>query len=270
MKKYNQVENPRFKRRNIVGKLVDFRGLVYAPVNENGVIFLFSKITKDLNLYIETIRTGFPDCIAKRYIGHGQWEEVRIEFEFAASNFVSHKHNPADCDMIVCWENDWSNCPKHIEILELKSIIGTLENEEIKEPDRIDASSTDLTSLFKKYSPQTKRQALLLEKLLIAEKKKVWRKVHKRGFTFYSPEKVFVYVDFQSSGLRYTLFTGGKPLKGVDPVDYDNAGIKWGRMWVENEDEVKKSIPALLESCRRLNDAIVRHENTGWYAEMEK
>lgn len=66
MKKYNQVENPRFKRRNIVGKLVDFRGLVYAPVNENGVIFLFSKITKDLNLYIETIRTGFPDCIGVR------------------------------------------------------------------------------------------------------------------------------------------------------------------------------------------------------------
>src|ERR1022692_4881918 len=35
--------------RNVVGKLINFRGLVYAPVNENGVIFLFGKVAADLN-----------------------------------------------------------------------------------------------------------------------------------------------------------------------------------------------------------------------------
>lgn len=75
-------------RKNIVGKLINFRGLVYAPVEENGVIFLFSKLTNDLNLYIETIRKGFPDCIAKRYVGNRQWEEVNIEFEHKAKEAI--------------------------------------------------------------------------------------------------------------------------------------------------------------------------------------
>lgn len=51
-------------RKNIVDKLINFRGLAYAPVEENGSIFLFSKITNDLRLYVETIRKGFSDCIA--------------------------------------------------------------------------------------------------------------------------------------------------------------------------------------------------------------
>lgn len=102
------------KRRNIVGKLIDFRGLVYAPVEENGVIFLFSKITADLNMHIETIRKGFPDCIAKKYIGKSKWEEINIEFEFKSSDFKRHGHiesmkKGAKCDMIVCWEHDWPN-----------------------------------------------------------------------------------------------------------------------------------------------------------------
>ena len=45
---------------SIVGDLINFRGLVYAPLNENGVIFLFGKVAEDLNMYIEEIKPGFP------------------------------------------------------------------------------------------------------------------------------------------------------------------------------------------------------------------
>ena len=38
--------------RSIVGDLINFRGLVYAPVNENGVVFLFGKVAEDLNMYV--------------------------------------------------------------------------------------------------------------------------------------------------------------------------------------------------------------------------
>ena len=82
----------RVRHRNLVGRLVNFRGLVYAPINENGVIFLFGKVAADLNMYVETIRPGYPDCVAKRYVGKGRWEELRIEFEFKSSDFVRHKH----------------------------------------------------------------------------------------------------------------------------------------------------------------------------------
>ena len=41
---------------SIVGDLINFRGLVYAPLNENGVVFLFGKVMEDLNMYIEEIK----------------------------------------------------------------------------------------------------------------------------------------------------------------------------------------------------------------------
>ena len=41
------------KSESVVGDLINFRGLVYSPLNENGVIFLFGKVMEDLNMYVE-------------------------------------------------------------------------------------------------------------------------------------------------------------------------------------------------------------------------
>ena len=46
---------------SVVGDLINFRGLVYAPMNQNGVIFLFGKVAKDLHMYAEEVKAGFPD-----------------------------------------------------------------------------------------------------------------------------------------------------------------------------------------------------------------
>jgi hypothetical protein len=43
------------------------RGLTYAPLNENGVIFLFSNVAEDLGITIEGIQVKFPDAFGKRY-----------------------------------------------------------------------------------------------------------------------------------------------------------------------------------------------------------
>jgi len=42
-------------RKDLVGDLINFRGIVYAPLNEQGVVFLFGKVIEDLNMYIELI-----------------------------------------------------------------------------------------------------------------------------------------------------------------------------------------------------------------------
>lgn len=97
--------------------------LKYAPVNELGVVFLFATIAKKMRMRVELIQAAFPDCIAYRKTGRGE-RKVRIEFEYKAKNFVAHKHDPKQCDMIVCWENNWANAPKHIEIVELRSQFG--------------------------------------------------------------------------------------------------------------------------------------------------
>ncbi len=39
--------------KNIVGDLINFRRLVNAPLNEQGVVFLFGKVAGDLNMVVE-------------------------------------------------------------------------------------------------------------------------------------------------------------------------------------------------------------------------
>ena len=111
---------------NIYGDFINFRGLQHAPLNEQGVVFLFGMICRELGYVVEIVKPGFPDCEAKRIIRgkSGKWQRVRIEFEYSSRNFKTHGHDPDLCDIIVCWEHDWIDCP--IEILELKSIIRTI------------------------------------------------------------------------------------------------------------------------------------------------
>ena len=265
------------KRKNIVGKLINFRGLVYAPVEENGVIFLFSKLTKDLNLYIETIRKGFPDCIAKRYIGKGQWEEVLIEFEFKSSDFVRHKHlesmkKGTQCDMIVCWEHDWKDCPKNVEVIELKTeYLNHIEEEdtEIEEPDKItQVSEITLEDLYKNY---TKSKALYekLHSSVIKIDSDIWRKVAKSGLFYYCPERVFFNVQIQKQGLRIRLFTSGKDIEGVETISEDGSyAQKWGQFSIKKDSEIKTAINCIRKSMDLIRQAIKRNENTGWYAEV--
>ena len=93
----------------IVGDVINFRGLVYGPINEQGVVLLFGTLYEDLNIKVENIKTGFPDCTAIQYTGK-QWKRIRIEFEFKSSNFRDHNHDPNGCDIIVSppsTTNDW-------------------------------------------------------------------------------------------------------------------------------------------------------------------
>ena len=113
-------------RRRKYGSLVNFRGMQHAPLNELGVVFLFGMISKELGFIVEAISNDYPDCEAKKYDPQSKtWGKIAIEFEFSSSNFKKHGHDPNICDLIVCWENDWKDCP--IDVLELSKIIKNLK-----------------------------------------------------------------------------------------------------------------------------------------------
>ena len=107
------------------GELLRFRALDHQPLNENGVIFLFGLVADELGFVIETVQTKFPDAIGRRRVDDG-WRHVRIEFEHRSRNFRDHGHDPGGCDLIVCWDHDWQECP--VEVLELRREIATLPN----------------------------------------------------------------------------------------------------------------------------------------------
>ena len=114
------------KKAVFYGEPIDFRGLRYAPVNEQGVVYLFGMVSRELGFLIESIRTDYPDCEGKRCMDAAgtKWQHIRIEFEYKSSNFAEHAHDPGGCDLIVCWIHDWQDCP--LEVLELKSAINLL------------------------------------------------------------------------------------------------------------------------------------------------
>ncbi len=108
------------------GAPINFRGLRHAPINEQGVVYLFGMVSSELGLIVEAVQSNFPDCEAKRCVDHkhDRWQRVSIEFEYVSRNFRDHGHDPNGCDLIICWEHNWPECP--IEVIELKRIIDSL------------------------------------------------------------------------------------------------------------------------------------------------
>lgn len=105
------------------GAPIDFRGLRHAPINEQGVVFLFGMVSRELGFLVEAVHASFPDCEAKRLVDrkNDRWQRVRIEFEFRSRTFLDHGHDPAKCDLIICWQHNWPECP--LEVVELRKVI---------------------------------------------------------------------------------------------------------------------------------------------------
>jgi hypothetical protein len=139
--KLKPIVKKRTETQDIVGEPINFRGIVYAPMNEAGVILLFSKVMKDLGIIYEASPSKtFPDMIARRK-EEGGWAKRYVEFEYKSSHFKTHKHDPDKCDIIVCWIHDWTDCP--IEVIELKDLILSGQLSPEPEEEETDASQMD-------------------------------------------------------------------------------------------------------------------------------
>lgn len=89
--------------------------LLFEPVDEMGVVFIFAKHHRELGFpFIVKMRRKYPDVIAIDTAG----EKALVELEFRASGF---NHDPKGCDYIVCWIDDLEddmkkNLPKVIDL----------------------------------------------------------------------------------------------------------------------------------------------------------
>jgi len=87
---------------------------MHFPANEKETIMLYRLIQNRLGWYIKHIQIAFPDVVIINQRG----QTLIAEFEYIASNFHSHKHDPAGCDLIICWHNDWPDAPLPVWALE--------------------------------------------------------------------------------------------------------------------------------------------------------
>lgn len=112
-------------RGTTVGEPINFRGMVYAPLNEAGVVLLFSKVMDDLGIIYESSPPSGFDMVGRVQTDKG-FELKHFEFEYRSSNFRTHEHEASDVDYLVCWKHDWPDCPKSIEVVELRHLIAEL------------------------------------------------------------------------------------------------------------------------------------------------
>ncbi|NKB20307.1 MAG: hypothetical protein GKS01_07410 [Alphaproteobacteria bacterium] len=110
--------------------------MLHAPVNEQGVVMLFGMMAAALGYVVDSVTAAFPDCTGKRLVREAEggqpprWEAVRIEFEYRSRSFHYHRHDAAQCDVIICWEDDWPDCP--LEVLALKEALAGLKGLELR------------------------------------------------------------------------------------------------------------------------------------------
>ena len=242
------------KRKKITGELINFRGLIYAPVNEQGVVFLFGMIAHELGLYVELVRPGYPDCIAKRDIGKGRWEEVKIEFEFRSSNF---DHEPSECDMIVCWEHDWKACPEHIEIIELKDEIKKLENVLTKPSNKSQyVDEYPLKIHTNKAGNEARKLFEELDKKIKQIDSSIYYEIGKERILYrLGDETEFADIALRKRFLNIYLITWGKTFEGVQSVT-----SKWGRIYVRDYSDIPVAITVtkqVINLARKVRQEII-------------
>lgn len=258
--------------RSIVSDLINFRGMVYAPQTESGVLYLFGKVAEDLNMYVEELRPDAPDAIARRFTGKG-WERLRVEFEQRSSDFKQRGRDADACDLIVCWEHDWPTCP--LEVIELRDRIREMDNYPIQRPDMItdgEDGEADLDEWFTAHGVQDRVRGLfqLLAEHIKSVDEACFYKVNRSVINFYSPQRSFLSVLPRTDSLRMAIFTGGETLAGVQQSESRNSGQKWGALTVGDEDQLQEALLSIEEAHKRVNAAIKRNERTGRHAKIEE
>ena len=250
--------------QSIVGDLINFRGLVYSPMNEQGVVFLFGKIAGDLNMYVEEIKTGFPDCIARRFTGKG-WERVAIEFEFRSVEFNNHGHDADKCDLIVCWEHNWPDCP--IEVIELRGRIKELPNEPVRPPDA-SPQGYDLEEVMSRQRVDETTRGLFdrLDSQIRQLDDRVFGRVRKYGLSYFSPERAFVAIWLRPHTLFVEFFTDGKVEAdvGVFPTS-----PLWGHVKVTDENSRDRAFALIQSALGLIRQAVKENRPTAYTTPLE-
>jgi len=105
--------------RELEGKLSDVEADRIYHV-EKAVVFAFGAIFRFFNF--SSIMFGVKNGIDA--VVEWNKEILDLEFEIYSSDFKSHGHinelKEGESAIIVCWKDDWEDCPSFIDVIELK------------------------------------------------------------------------------------------------------------------------------------------------------
>ena len=108
-------------------EIINFRGIKTAPADVKGVTFIFGMICEELSFIIETFNTEMPCFEGKRNLDSSgkKIQNVKIGVYYKSYDMKAKAGSFPDCDILVCWEHNWNECP--VEVLELKAVLKKLD-----------------------------------------------------------------------------------------------------------------------------------------------
>ncbi len=240
---------------------INFRGLVNSPLNREGVFFLFGMVAPDLNISVTELRADFPSVSGERFTGQG-WEKVRIEIEYKSGDFKQRGHDPAKCDLLVCWENDWPECP--VEVIDLRDRIRSLPATPAAPPDA--GFSESLERLFDRMKVNDNIRDLFrsFDRQIKDIDEEIWAKVAKTSVIYFSPGRAFLYAFPKPKIVNFQLFTGSELIEGVREFK-DQPSASWGYINLDFSN-IQITLDAIKTSFRLMKEAIKKNEPSGDYS----
>ena len=209
----------------------DGRTFDFEPQNEMGVVVLFGRFYDVLGFDgIVHVGTRCPDCIAVR-----GGKTLRVEFEHRSSNYLNHRHELTQADVLVCWRAD---ADLAIETIELQSALRDRQRFQKLKPDlRTAGIPADAERREVARKPSNRMLLALLELERTSEGLDAWRFASAWGMRPAGAAKALARL--LHKGLASRADRGGLVLFTI--TDY-------GR---EMADQVKEARPELHSLIRR-------------------
>jgi hypothetical protein len=99
------LKNLSLMEKSFVGDPVQWPGLIYSPLNVEGLIFALGAVAASAGLLFEEFNGDAGTAICRRKTEAG-WERLKVAFAVSSSAYF----NPSnDIDLLICWLDDASD-----------------------------------------------------------------------------------------------------------------------------------------------------------------
>lgn len=112
--------------KSFVGDPVLWPGLVYSPLNTQGLIFAAGTLAEKIGLIFEEFDNSGKTAVCRRETENG-WERIKVAFAVKSSEFGAENQ---DADLLICWINDadGNSIPK-IELITFSTVSKDVQND---------------------------------------------------------------------------------------------------------------------------------------------
>jgi hypothetical protein len=106
-------------KKSIVGDPIIWPGLIYSPINIQGLLYALGTVSASVGLLFEEFNHADNTAVCRRKTDSG-WQRTNVAFALRSSEF---SNDAADIDYLICWINDSADDPG-VPLLILSEMMG--------------------------------------------------------------------------------------------------------------------------------------------------